>query len=84
VDHFTRYVKAYPIPDITAETFARIYATQIVTHHGCGSKLITDQDRNFVIIFPRNLQNIRDTQDTHLEFPPGIEQTFGEMASFIT
>jgi hypothetical protein len=43
IDHFSKYVEAYPIPDQTAETCARIYATQIVTRHGTGSTLITDQ-----------------------------------------
>jgi hypothetical protein len=46
IDHFTRYVEAIPIPDQTAETCARVYATQIVTMHGSGSKLITDQGRD--------------------------------------
>ena len=31
IDHCTKYVEAFPIPDQTAETCARIYATQIVT-----------------------------------------------------
>jgi len=51
IDHFTRYAEAFPIPDQTAETCARIYATQIVTRHGTGSKLITDQGRTFMCAF---------------------------------
>jgi len=51
IDHFTRYAEAFPIPDQTAETCARIYATQIVTRHGTGSKLIRDQGRAFVSTF---------------------------------
>ena len=51
IDHFTRYVEAIPIPDQTAETCARVYATQIVTRHGSGSKLITDQGRAFMSSF---------------------------------
>jgi len=50
-DHFTKYVEAFPIPDQTAETCARIYATQIVTQHGNGSQLITDQGRSFMSSF---------------------------------
>ena len=58
IDHFTKYVKAYSLKDQTAESCARIYATQIVTRHGSGSKLITDQGRAFVLIF-RKLANFR-------------------------
>ena len=48
IDHFTKFVEAYPIPDQTAETCARVYATQIITRHGTGSTLITDQGRSFM------------------------------------
>ena len=51
IDHFTKYVEAFPIPDQTAETCARVYATQIVTRHGTVSTLITDQGRSFVSTF---------------------------------
>jgi hypothetical protein len=43
IDQFSRYVEAFPVPDQTAKTLARVYATQIVTRHGTGSQLITDQ-----------------------------------------
>jgi hypothetical protein len=48
IDHFSRYVEAFSVPDQTAETCARIYATQIVTRHGTGSTLITDQGPGFM------------------------------------
>ena len=66
VDRFTWYVEAYPISNKSAEECARIYAAHIVTRHGTGSKLITDQGRNFVIFFfSRDLQNTRNSEDTH-------------------
>jgi len=49
--HFTKFVKAFPVPDISAETCAKIYSSQIVTRHGTGSTLITDQGRSFVSFF---------------------------------
>jgi transposase InsO family protein len=51
IDHFTKWAKGFPIPDQTAETCARVYATQIVTRHGSGSTLITDQGRPFISAF---------------------------------
>jgi len=51
IDHFTKYVEAFPITDVSAETFARIYATQIIARHGSGSTLITDQRRSFTLAF---------------------------------
>jgi hypothetical protein len=51
IDHFTKYVECYPIPDQTAETSRRVYATHIITRYGTGSTLITDQGRFFVSAF---------------------------------
>jgi len=51
IDHSTKYVEAYPLKDQTSESCAKIYATQIVTRHGSGSKLITDQGRAFMSSF---------------------------------
>jgi transposase InsO family protein len=67
IDHFTKYVEAFPIPDQTAETCARIYATQIVTRHGTGSQLITDQGRYFMSSFFQEsckILGIRTTRNT--------------------
>ena len=65
VDRFTRYVEAFPNSNQHAEECVRIYAAHIVTCHGSGSKLIADQDRNFVMYLSRDLQNIRESEDTH-------------------
>jgi len=51
IDHFTKYVEAIPISDQSAETCARVYASQIDTRHGTGLKLITDQGRAFMSTF---------------------------------
>jgi hypothetical protein len=52
VDHFSKYVEAYAMPDQKPETCARIYTSQIITQHGTGSQLITDQGCH---LFPRDL-----------------------------
>jgi transposase InsO family protein len=67
IDHFTKYVEAFPIPDQTAETCARIYATQILTPHGTGSQLMTDQGRSFMLSFFQEtckILGIRTTRTT--------------------
>jgi len=51
IDHFSKWVEAYSISDITAETCARVYSSQILTRHGRGSTLITDQGRSFMSAF---------------------------------
>jgi hypothetical protein len=47
-DHLTKYAEAFPIPNHTGETFASVYSSHIVTRHGSGSTLITDQGREFM------------------------------------
>ena len=51
IEHFTKYAEAFPIPDQSAETCARVYASQIITRHGTGSKLIADQGRALMTSF---------------------------------
>jgi len=51
IDHFTKFVEAFAIPDQSAQTCARIYATHIVTRHGSVSKLVTDQGAAFMSAF---------------------------------
>jgi len=51
IDHFSTYVEAFPILDVSAETCARVYATQIIARHSSGSTLITDQGRSFTSAF---------------------------------
>ena len=51
IDHFTKYFEAFPILDQTAETFARVYTTKIITRHDTGSTLLTDQGRLFISPF---------------------------------
>jgi hypothetical protein len=53
IDHFTKYVEAYPIPDVSAETCNSVYAKQIETRHSNGSTLITDQGSSFTAAFFR-------------------------------
>jgi len=51
VPEFTKYVEAYPIKEQSAEGCARVYASQIITRHDTGSKLITDQGSTFMSAF---------------------------------
>jgi len=67
IDHFTKYAEAFPIPDQTAEICARVYATRIITRHGTGSKLITDQGRAFTSsFFFRETCKILGIRKTHI------------------
>jgi hypothetical protein len=51
VYHFSEYAEIYPIPDQSAVTCAKVYASQIITRHGRSSKLITVQGAAFVSSF---------------------------------
>lgn len=47
-DHFSKYPEAFPIPDQTAETIAKVFVTEIICRHGTPEKLLTDQGTNFI------------------------------------
>jgi len=51
VDHFSKYAEAFAIPDQTVEVCAQVYAREIVTRHGTGSVLVTDQGSAFMSSF---------------------------------
>jgi len=69
-NHFTRYVEVIPIPDQAPETCDRVYATQMITQHGTGSKLIIGQCRAFMsTFFQRNMQNIRNPESKYHQLP---------------
>jgi len=51
IAHYTRNMEAIPIPHQRAESCAQLYATQIVTWHIKGSKLISDKDLDFMSAF---------------------------------
>jgi hypothetical protein len=51
VDHFSKYAKIYSIPHQSAVTWANVYASQIITRHSSGSKLIADQGAAFISSF---------------------------------
>ena len=65
IDGFSKYVEAFPMVDQTAESCARIYASQIVTRHGSGSNLITDQGRSFVSAFFKETCRILGIRKVH-------------------
>jgi transposase InsO family protein len=50
-DRLTKYAEAIPLPDVSAVTCAKAYATQIVARHGVNESLVTDNGRNFTSIF---------------------------------
>jgi transposase InsO family protein len=51
IDNFFKYVEACPMKDQTAQSCARIYASQIITRHGTGARLITDRGAAFMSSF---------------------------------
>jgi hypothetical protein len=47
VDHFTRWLKVIPIPDIAADTVACDLLTGWISHFGCLETITTDQGLQF-------------------------------------
>ena len=47
VDHFSMWPEAFPVPDKSAETVARVLLTEIIPRHSCMSTLLTDQGTEF-------------------------------------
>ena len=46
-DYLTKWVEAFPLKNMTAETIAKIFINEFVTRHSAPSKLLSDQGQNF-------------------------------------
>jgi hypothetical protein len=51
VDQFSKYAEVHLIQDQSAETCAKVFATQIVARHGSAFKLFTEKGAAFVKVF---------------------------------
>jgi transposase InsO family protein len=47
VDHFTKWVEIFAVPDQTAETCARIIINEVIARFGCPHSIHSDQGRNY-------------------------------------
>ena len=54
VDHFTKHVEAYALPDQEATTIARVFLNEFVSRYGVSYVIHTDQGSNFESNFLRN------------------------------
>jgi len=73
IDHFTKFVEAFAIPDQTAETCKSVCVTD---RHSTRHRVKTNNRSRssfYVFIFPRDLQNFRDSQSSHYKLPSSIQ-----------
>jgi hypothetical protein len=47
-DYLTKWVEAFPIRDMKAETIAKIFINEIISRHSAPSKLLSDQGKSFL------------------------------------
>ena len=76
-DHFTKFVKAIPLPDQTAKTIADAFMFGWVTQFGAPHSLHTDQGRNFESGLISEVCDLLNTYKTHTTpyHPAGNGQT---------
>jgi transposase InsO family protein len=58
VDRLNKYAEGISLPDDSAVTCAKAYATQIVARHGVNESLVMDNGRNFTSVFFKETCNI--------------------------
>jgi hypothetical protein len=81
LDSFSRYAGAIPLPDTSAVTCARAYATHIITRHGKNDVLVTDNGKSFTAIFFNEVCKILGVKHYHDGLSSGRKWTGGTYAS---
>ena len=47
-DYFTKFIEAFPMPNMEAETVAEIVVTQFILRYGCPRIILSDQRSQFM------------------------------------
>ena len=58
VDRFTRWPEAYPMPDMTAATVARIFVSQYVSRFGVPLEITTDRGSQFLSMMLKEVSKL--------------------------
>ena len=48
LDYLTKWVEAYPLPDQTSDTIARVLVDQVICRHGVPRELLSDRGANLL------------------------------------
>ena len=79
-DHFTRYALAYPTPDQTAATVAKVLWEKVFVHYGLPTRIHTDQGRDFESDLMQELCEVLGIHKSHT--PPYHPQGNGQVERF--
>ena len=63
-DYFTRWVEAYPIPDMTAQVVADKFVTEFITRYGIPEQIHTDQGSDFMSNLFKEMAKLLDIYQT--------------------
>jgi transposase InsO family protein len=79
-DHFTRYARAFPVPNLSARTTARVLARDYFMVHGVPARILTDQGKSFTSKLVKELCAALNVQ--LLRTSPYHPQTNGQVERF--
>ena len=63
-DYFTKWVEAYPMPNMEAKTVAELFVNQFIARFGVPDILHTDQGRNFESVLMKETCQLLEVQKT--------------------
>lgn len=65
IEYLTRYPVAMAVPDITEETTANLYLTQIFYHFGVSQYILSDRGSNFKSVYVRHILKLLGCKAIH-------------------